>query len=517
MSRRKAHLSTINKRVEKYGARIPSYVFYLVLPQLISRICHENEEVYKVIESLICNVVQDYPSRGLWPILGASNSKQEGRKKRGLSILTALSSRNGPKLRTLLKTGPALVKALSDLAYKPVQNKVPTMSLKSLDFDMASTPNDLAVPVQQMMNATLPSQPEAIKHHSPFPSGEVTIYKLDSTVKILSSMQQPKQIRIYGSNGEMYKILCKPNDDLRKDARLMEFTSSVDKLLKQDDAAAKRRLRIATYHVTPLNENFGLIEWVDGAIPIREVLLRLMNARGILIDWAEAKELLNKNRSNEARYDGLTKLVDKYPSVLHDWFLEMFPEPGSWLESRTRFVRTTAVMSMVGYILGLGDRHYENLLLLEKSGELMHVDFDCLFNKGIELETPERVPFRLTRNVTKAMGLSGYEGLFRRTCEVTLRLLRTNEDMLATILETFLHDPFVEWTQKKRRSRKTVDGIVSDRTAEEALTTIKNKLRGIKRQDSLALSVSGQVEYVVQQATNPHNLSKMYVGWMPFL
>lgn len=38
-------------------------------------------------------------------------------------------------------------------------------------------------------------------------------------------------------------------------------------------------------------------------------------------------------------------------------------------------------MSMVGYILGLGDRHGENVLFDYKSGDCVHVDFNCLFNK----------------------------------------------------------------------------------------------------------------------------------------
>lgn len=37
---------------------------------------------------------------------------------------------------------------------------------------------------------------------------------------------------------------------------------------------------------------------------------------------------------------------------------------------------------MVGYILGLGDRHGENILLDSTCGDTVHVDFNCLFNKG---------------------------------------------------------------------------------------------------------------------------------------
>ena len=39
-------------------------------------------------------------------------------------------------------------------------------------------------------------------------------------------------------------------------------------------------------------------------------------------------------------------------------------------------------MSMVGYILGLGDRHGENILLDSTIGDCVHVDFNCLFNKA---------------------------------------------------------------------------------------------------------------------------------------
>ena len=40
-----------------------------------------------------------------------------------------------------------------------------------------------------------------------------------------------------------------------------------------------------------------------------------------------------------------------------------------WLDKRTNYTRSTAVMSMVGHILGLGDRHPSNLMLDRYSGE----------------------------------------------------------------------------------------------------------------------------------------------------
>lgn len=47
------------------------------------------------------------------------------------------------------------------------------------------------------------------------------------------------------------------------------------------------------------------------------------------------------------------------------------------------------------------------------------------------------------------MGPTGYDGVFRKAGEVTMRLLRANSDTLMSVLESFIHDPLVEWNRKK--------------------------------------------------------------------
>ncbi len=47
----------------------------------------------------------------------------------------------------------------------------------------------------------------------------------------------------------------------------------------------------------------------------------------------------------------------------------------AWLLRRTNFIRSLSVMSMVGYILGLGDRHPCNLMMEKQSGKIIHIDF----------------------------------------------------------------------------------------------------------------------------------------------
>jgi serine/threonine-protein kinase mTOR len=76
------------------------------------------------------------------------------------------------------------------------------------------------------------------------------------------------------------------------------------------------------------------------------------------------------------------------------------------LERRTTYTKSLAVMSMVGYILGLGDRHCSNLMIDRQSGKIVHIDFGDAFEVAMLREKfPERVPFRLTRMLVKAMGV----------------------------------------------------------------------------------------------------------------
>lgn len=91
------------------------------------------------------------------------------------------------------------------------------------------------------------------------------------------------------------------------------------------------------------------------------------------------------------------KILPMFPPAFHKWFLNTFSEPAAWFRARVAYSHTAAVWSMVGHIVGLGDRHGENILFDSTTGDCIHVDFSCLFDKGLQLEKPELVPFRLTQ------------------------------------------------------------------------------------------------------------------------
>ena len=95
------------------------------------------------------------------------------------------------------------------------------------------------------------------------------------------------------------------------------------------------------------------------------------------------------------------------------------------------------------------------------------------FEQGRLLPTPETIPFRLTRDVIAGMGFCGTEGVFRRSCEDTMEVLRKNADIILTILEVLLYDPLYLWTLTEDRKRKLqpIEQQASSRRSSSSLAT----------------------------------------------
>ena len=59
----------------------------------------------------------------------------------------------------------------------------------------------------------------------------------------MRSLAKPRKISIVSQGGQVFQFLGKPKDDLRKDARLMDFDAIINKLLKANSESRRRQLR----------------------------------------------------------------------------------------------------------------------------------------------------------------------------------------------------------------------------------------------------------------------------------
>jgi len=520
----KKMLEFCNLQMKKYVDRCPAFVWYTAFSQIVARICHPNQAVYKILVEIVAKVVSTHAPQALWTLLAVVKSSSKDRASRGATCMHRVMDHAkklrgdsiGLELKALITHGQKLSDQLLHACEGDIHGKPANISLsKDLGFNHKIAPSKMAIPLEMSLTASLPTGTENVnmRQHKPFSNRDcVTISSFLDDALVLNSLQRPRKINIRGSDGHVYALLCKPKDDLRKDQRLMEFNAMINRALKKDAESSKRRLYIKTYAVTPLNEECGLIEWIDNLKTLREILLASYKQKNVAINYGELRQLLTDSISAPNKLSIFTqKIIPHFPPVFHEWFVEMFPEPGAWFTARLRYTRSCAVMSIVGHVLGLGDRHGENILFEEGNGGTFHVDFNCLFDKGLTFEKPELVPFRLTHNMIDAFGAYGYEGPFRKSCELTLGILRQNEDTLMTILETFLYDPTTDFIGTKK---KTVN-IVPD-TPEGVLESVRNKVRGLLPMESVPLSVEGYVQALILQATDPFKLASMYIGWCAF-
>jgi serine/threonine-protein kinase ATR len=526
-NQRKRIIEETNNQIKKYMERLQPVLLYSILPQLVARICHPNKTVQEILSNVVIRVVKAFPQQALWTLLAVIESQQKDRALKGTNLVNKLvevtkrSSKDSSaaEVRSMFTNGHKLVKELLRISDIAIEGRVFQVNLaKDLGFNHKITPSKLVVPNQACLVPSMPtsSEPSQLKVFRPFAREPVTISAFLDEALVLNSLQKPRRLTVRGSDGNLYNVLAKPKDDLRKDQRLMEFNNMINRFLKRDVDAARRRLYIRTYAVIPLNEECGLIEWVDNLKTLRDILLKLYRDKSIIPNYVEIRRHLDEACSGDPEKVKIfaNKVLANFPPVFHEWFVESFPDPSAWFNARLRYTRSAAVMSIVGHVLGLGDRHGENILFEEDNGGTLHVDFNCLFDKGLTFEKPEMVPFRLTHNMIDAMGAYGYEGPFRRCCEITLQLLRGNEDALMTILETFLHDPTTDFINSAGRKKKVVPGVPN--TPVEVLEGVRTKVRGFLSGESVPLSVDGYVDEMIGQAVDHRNLSKMYIGWCAF-
>ncbi|KAJ8905529.1 hypothetical protein NDN08_002036 [Rhodosorus marinus] len=503
----------VRQGMKEVVEKLPKSVWLTTMPQLLSRLLHPSEQVVQVLMDLLASLVAAYPDQALWYVVPVTRSADSERAARARSIVkSAVSLAKSKRATEVLGAGGTLVKELIRVCIQGAPQRTRMIKASSaLKGLLRLFPSPVAIPTQKALSC----QPES------FVDGDshVRFQGVDEEVVLMPSLMKPKKVSFRGSDGRKYVFLCKREDsgDMRKDARLMDFARVVNRLLNKDSQSKQRSLSLRTYEVLPLNEECGLVEWVDNLVSIRAAYLNMYRSKGFTTSFQEiikAKEV--KTCSDVEFFDEF--VTPLFPVMLHSFFVRKYRDPSTWLEARRRFTRSVAVWSMTGYIVGLGDRHGENITIEMSTGTCVHVDFACMFDKGLTLKVPELVPFRLTRNLIDAMGIHAPEGAFRRVSEMSLACLRQNKETLMSVLETFLHDPLVEWNTSSLSKGKASSSKPNAKNAYavRTLRAVEMKLEGIVG-SGLALSIEGQVQRLIHEATSSENLSKMYAGWMAWV
>uniref|UniRef100_A0A673HNG1 phosphatidylinositol-4,5-bisphosphate 3-kinase n=1 Tax=Sinocyclocheilus rhinocerous TaxID=307959 RepID=A0A673HNG1_9TELE len=268
--------------------------------------------------------------------------------------------------------------------------------------------------------------------------------------KYMDSKMKPLWI-VYNNKllgGDTVGIIFKNGDDLRQDMLTLQILRLMDLLWKE----ANLDLRIVPYGCLATGDRSGLIEVVSSADTIANIQKTSSNMaaaaafnKDALLNW-----LKDKNSG-----DALDKAIEE-------------------------FTLSCAGYCVATYVLGIGDRHSDNIMV-RSTGQLFHIDFGHILGNfkskfGIKRE---RVPFILTHDFIHVIqqGKTGNTekfGNFRQYCEEAYLILRKNGNLFITLFALMLTAGLPELTSVKD-IQYLKDSLALGKTDEEALKQFRQK------------------------------------------
>lgn len=276
------------------------------------------------------------------------------------------------------------------------------------------------------------------------------IKSVDNIVHILPTKTKPKKLAFHGSDGRRYTYLFKGLEDLHLDERIMQFLSIANSMMtKSADCNGKiSKYRARHYSVIPLGPRSGLISWVEGMTPIFALYKKWQHREAANPKKGKPDSII---RPAEMFLKKLTPLLAEQNLKITDnrkeWPLTVLKQvladlsastprdllskelwcystnASGWRQVIRNYSQSIAVMSVIGYVIGLGDRHLDNILIDLSSGEVLHIDYNVCFEKGKTLRVPEKVPFRMTPNLEEALGVTGIEVSYFYIFTIIINLL----------------------------------------------------------------------------------------------
>mmetsp|Transcript_8023 Transcript_8023/g.14714 ORF Transcript_8023/g.14714 Transcript_8023/m.14714 type:complete len:2180 (+) Transcript_8023:151-6690(+) len=324
-------------------------------------------------------------------------------------------------------------------------------------------------------------------------TANVCIDSFVNRVVVLNTKTRPKRLWIKGSDGKEYGFLLKGGEDLRVDQRIMQVGDVLNGLLTRNDSHEKVA-PIRTYQVVPLSSRVGLIQWMNHATPFLSIYRKFHEScedkppiggtaymslimkelkSALKLDEASVNALPRKEWPSNILQSVLKQAMDKVPDdLLWRELWKGSPHPAAWWGRTNRYAQSVAASSMFGYIIGLGDRHLDNIMIDmsdgPKSGQVVHIDYAVCFDKGKRLRVPETVPFRLTKIMRGALPFSssaGHQqflgGTYGKCAREVLGTIRANKSLIESFIKSLVENKTIDWMSEEEKVDYSLDVNVS--------------------------------------------------------
>lgn len=240
------------------------------------------------------------------------------------------------------------------------------------------------------------------------------------------------------------KIMYK-REDVRSDYYCLSIIKLMHELIQIEGLP---KVDLVTYNVVPINERSGFIEMVENADTIGSIL-----RQGYTI-------------SN---------------------YLQQHNEKATFGDIHQTYTNTLSFWTVVTYLLGVGDRHHDNIMIT-KNGKIFHIDYGYILGQDAKPLVPS---IRMDYNLIEGMGGNhNYELRFKELCAVYFSHLRKHSNIILSCLLSFSNHLFSESYIKDH----LVDRFMLGQTQEEAKNSMITLIEFSK--DSLARIVGDTVHSI---------------------
>ncbi|XP_053980704.1 DNA-dependent protein kinase catalytic subunit-like [Hylaeus volcanicus] len=430
--------------------------------------------------------------------------------------------------------------------------------------------------LQQFCERDIEIPGQYVGDRKPMPQYHTKIIKFEPNIKVMPSLRKPIRITMVGNDAKEYHFLVKFGEDLRQDQRLQQLFTIMNKTLHIDTACKQRQLFIDTYQVIPLSKTVGLIQWIENTRSLEELIHFTLSKEeraqynSIYSQFKEWIRVAAPFKNEHERYKMATikysasKVIAKMTEFISktQWdglrrtLMVLCPSIESFVTMRRNFITSYSTMCIAHWILGIGDRHLGNTVIIIDSGRCLGIDFGLAFGAGIDQKIPELIPFRLTSQILGLLKPFNEKDLLGAVMTHTLRALRNEPGPILSCMDVFVHEP-LNWTEhvNKELKDKDIDIDIEDVkwVPRQKIKVVMKKFDGVKPSlitleqlkeqhndeyfDRYYSIVTGdddikrtrtrignsnlipeqQVECLLDEATDLNIIGRSYEGWKPWL
>ena len=251
---------------------------------------------------------------------------------------------------------------------------------------------------------------------------------------LFKSSLMPARLTFLTGLGQEYVAIFKNGDDLRQDQLILQIISLMDQLLRRENLD----LKLTPYRVLALSSKHGFVQFVS-ASGIADIL----SAEGSILNF------FRKHNPCETGPYGVTA------------------------ECMDTYVKSCAGYCVVTYLLGVGDRHLDNLMLT-RCGKLVHIDFGYILGRDPKPLPP---PMKLSPQMIEGFGGVNSEHYqeFRKECYTAFLYLRRNASLILNLFGLMVDASVPDIALEPDKAvRKVQDKFRLDLSEEEAVQFMQN-------------------------------------------